>query len=80
MARIEGITEKQASLFTRLVYNFVRRKIGHVPEPMRLTAHQQRLMAAVGDMEMAQEGMRTADPAVKALVGIKAAMLFGCPF
>jgi hypothetical protein len=31
-------------------------------------------------MEVAQEGMRTADPVVKSLVEIRAAMLIGCPF
>jgi hypothetical protein len=80
MARIEGIGDKQANVFTRTVYGAVRRKIGRVPEPMRITAHQPRLLAALGGMEMAQEAMRTVDPVVKSLVGIKAAMLIGCPF
>jgi len=31
-------------------------------------------------MEMAQEAMHSVDPVVKALVGIKTAMLIGCPF
>jgi len=80
MARIEGIADEQANMFTRSLYAAVRRKIGRVPEPIRITAHQSRLLAAVGGMEMAQEAMRTADPVAKALVGIKTAMLIGCPF
>jgi 4-carboxymuconolactone decarboxylase len=80
MARIEGIGDKQADLFTRTVYGAVRRKPGSVPEPMRITAHQPRLLAALGGMEMAQEAMRTVDPLVKALAEIKAATLIGCPF
>ena len=80
MARIEGITDEQAGLFTRALYRGVRRKIGRVPGPVRITAHQPRLLAALGGMELAQEGMRTVDPVLKALVGIKAAMLIGCPF
>lgn len=80
MARIEGIDGKQANLFTRLFYALVRRKIGRVPEPLRITAHQPRLLAALGGMEMAQEAMRSVDGMVKALVQIKAAMLIGCPF
>ncbi|MGA3039299.1 MAG: hypothetical protein ABSF54_00760 [Bryobacteraceae bacterium] len=47
---------------------------------MRITAHQPRLLAALSGMEMAQAALRTVDPVVKALVGIKAAMLIGCPF
>jgi hypothetical protein len=65
MARIQGIADKQANVFTRLVYWAVRRKIGRVPEPMRITAHQPRLLAALSGMELAQEAMRTVDPVVK---------------
>ena len=80
MARIEGIDGKRANLFTRYFYSAVKRKIGRVPEPMRITAHQPRLLAALGGMEMAQEAMRSVDPVLKALVSIKTAMLIGCPF
>ncbi|MGO4879366.1 MAG: hypothetical protein ACLP59_00920 [Bryobacteraceae bacterium] len=80
MARIEGIGDEQANLITRTVYSAVRKKLGRVPEPMRITALQPRLMAAVGGMEMAQEGMHTADAVLKALAGIQTAMLIGCPF
>ena len=62
MARIEGIGDKQANVFTRFVYAAVRRKLGRVPEPMRITAHQPKLLAGVAAMEMAQEAMRTVDP------------------
>jgi hypothetical protein len=80
MARIEGIGDNQANIFTRFVYWAIRRKIRRVPEPIRITAYQQRLLAALSGMELAQETMRTVDPVVKALVGIKTAMLIGCPF
>ncbi len=80
MARIEGIDDQHASLFTGSFFRAVKRKLGRVPEPVRITAHQQGLLAALGGMEMAQEKMRTVDPVVKALAGIKTAMLIGCPF
>lgn len=80
MARIEGINDKEANVITRTIYGGVRRKLGRVPEPMRITAHQPRLLAALGGMEMAQEAMRSVDPAIEALAGIKTAMLIGCPF
>ena len=80
MARIEGIGDKEANLFTRSIYRAVRRKLGKVPEPMRITAHQQRLLAALGGMELAQEAMHSVDPVVKVLAEIKTAMLIGCPF
>jgi len=80
MARIEGIDGPRANLFTRLLYSQVRRKFGRVPEPLRITAHHPRLLAGLGGMEMAQEAMRDVDPVLKALAGIKTAMLIGCPF
>jgi hypothetical protein len=80
MARIEGIGDKQASLFTRTVFGAIRRKIGRVPEPMRITAHQPKLLAALGGMELAEEKMSSVDPVVKALASIKTATLIGCPF
>ena len=80
MARIQGIGDQQANILTRSFYAAVRRKIGRVPEPLRITAHQPRLLAALGGMEMGQEAMHTVDLALKALVSIQTAMLIGCPF
>jgi hypothetical protein len=80
MARIEGIDEKRADPFTRSIYAGVRRKLGRVPEPIRITAHQPKLLAGVGGMEMAQAAMHSVDAALKAVVQIKATMLIGCPF
>jgi hypothetical protein len=80
MARLAGIGDGRAGLFTRWLFSVVRRKLGRVPEPLRISAHQGRLLAAVGGMEMAQEGMHAVDPALKALAGIRAALRIGCPF
>ena len=80
MARIEGVDGRRANLFIRFFYWMVRRRLGRVPEPLRITAHQPRLLAALGHMEMAQDAMQSVDIVVKALVQIKAAMSIGCPF
>ena len=80
MPRIEGISDKRAHVFVRAIFAATRRKVGRVPEPVRITAHQPRLLAALGGMELAQEAMRSVEPVVKALVEIKAATLIGCPF
>ncbi|HTQ53068.1 MAG TPA: hypothetical protein VMI94_01335 [Bryobacteraceae bacterium] len=80
MPRIEGISDEQASIFTRGVYAAARHKLGRVPEPLRITAHQPRLLAALGGMELAQEAMRSLDPVLEALAGIRTAMRIGCPF
>jgi hypothetical protein len=78
--RINGLESRQAGWLTRLFYWFTRRKVGRVVEPIKLTAHQPRLLWAVGKMELAQEAAASIDPALKWLVKLRAAALIGCPY
>jgi hypothetical protein len=80
MARISGIEPAQAGLFTRIVYWFAKRKLRRVPEPMKITALQPRLLRGMGEMEMAQAAVHSVDPALKSLASVKVATLTGCPF
>ena len=80
MARIAGIEPNQANLFVRFVYWMTKRKIGRVILPVKITAHQTRLLRAVGEMEVGQLAMHSVDETLKALASIKTAMLIGCPF
>jgi 4-carboxymuconolactone decarboxylase len=86
MARIQGVEPAQASWYTRLVYWFVKRKVGQITgkkslvEPVRITAHHPRLLKALGQMEMGQEAATSVPVALKSLAGIKAATMIGCPF
>jgi 4-carboxymuconolactone decarboxylase len=86
MARIKGVEPGQASLFTRLVYWLVRRKIGKLTgqgrlvEPVKIVAHHPRLLRAYGQMEMGQEAARSVLDALKALASLKVASLVGCPY
>jgi len=80
MARIRGVEASEAGLFTRFFYWMTRRKIGRVIFPVKVFAHQPRLLRAVGHMEMGEAALRTVESNLKALAGIKAAVLVGCPF
>jgi 4-carboxymuconolactone decarboxylase len=80
MARIRGVEANQAGLVTRFLYWMTRRKLGRVIMPFKVTAHQPRLLLAVGGMEMGQQALRSFDAKLKALAEIKAATLVGCPF
>jgi hypothetical protein len=80
MARIRGVEANEAGLFTRFLYWMTRRKVGRVILPFKVIAHLPRLLVAVGQMEMGQAAVRTVEPKLKALAGIKAATLVGCPF
>jgi hypothetical protein len=80
MARIPGVEAHEAGWFTRFVYWMVKRKMGRVILPVKITAHHPRLLKAMGQMEMGQEAAHSVDVPLKALLSIKAAMLIGCPF
>ncbi len=80
MARIRGLDQKHAGLFTRLVYWLTKRKLGRVAAPVQVTAHHTRLLRAMGEMEMGQAAAHSVDPCLKALASIRAAALIGCPF
>ena len=86
MARMNGLEPHQAGWYTRLVYWFVRRSVGTITgnprlvEPVKITALHPRLLKAYGQMEMGQGAVHTVTDSLKALAGIKAATMIGCPF
>ncbi len=80
MARIRGIEAGEAGLLTRFLYWMSRRKLGRVILPFRITAHQPRLLRAIGEMERGQQALQTVSAKLKALASIKTALLVGCPF
>jgi hypothetical protein len=49
-------------------------------EPVKITAHHLRLLKAYGQMEMGQRAAASVPAHLKALAGIKAATMIGCPF
>jgi 4-carboxymuconolactone decarboxylase len=83
---MKGLEPHQAGWYTRFVYWLTRRKIaqvtgsGRLVEPVTITAHHPRLLKAYGRMEMAQGAATCVPASLKALAGIKAATLVGCPF
>jgi hypothetical protein len=80
MARIPGVESKDAGLLTRFIYWMTRRKLGRVVLPVKITAHQPKLLLPLGQMEMGQQRANAVDARIKALAEIKAATLVGCPF
>ncbi|MBI1849027.1 MAG: hypothetical protein HYR85_01655 [Planctomycetes bacterium] len=80
MARIEGVSDRRAGLLTRVIFWLVRRKIGRMILPIRVAAHQPKLLRGFAFMQLGQEGMRSIDPALKSMCQVKAAMRIGCPF
>lgn len=91
MARITGVTDRQAGLQTKLAYFFTRRMLAQlagrsVPdgiEPLRVYAHVPGLLKGVGALEQAtakRTKMRRLDDRVRALAELRAATLTNCEF
>jgi alkylhydroperoxidase/carboxymuconolactone decarboxylase family protein YurZ len=78
MARIEG--NPRPGLFARLVYWVARRQLGHVPEPLRITAHNPSIFTAMSLDEAFSPRARVLDARRKELASILVAMRVGCPF
>ena len=80
MARIAGVPESRAGLFTRFAYRFAKRLTGKLPEPMTVQAHDPGIFRATVAYEFALDRARALDQRLKTLAGLKAAALVGCPF
>ena len=80
MARIVGVPEERAGLFTRFAYWFARRMVGRVPEPMTIQAHAPAILRAVSGFEFFLGRSSLVPKRLKTLAGIKTATLVGCPF
>ncbi len=80
MPRIHGVEPNEAGLFTRFAYWFTKRKLGRVPETLKITALSSRLLRGVGEMEMAQAALKSVEPVLVSLAELKVATMVGCPF
>jgi hypothetical protein len=86
MSRIQTIEPQRANLFTRIVYWAAKRKVGKLTdaarlvEPLKVNAHQPRLLFGYGQMELALDAMSTVPAHLKSLASLKAATLIGCPY
>jgi hypothetical protein len=80
MARIEGVPKKRASLLTRFVYWMSERMFKRLPEPVTVSAHNGAVFRAIVGYEYFLAKANRVEPRLKALAGVKAATMVGCPF
>ena len=90
MARIQGVSRKQASPMTRLVYRFgprmMRKLTGREPqlgnglEPMEVWAHQPKMMMAMGRFNQAIRKGKSVDDRIRNLCELKGAQMIGCKY
>ena len=80
MARIRGVTDREAGLVARLAYRFSRSRFGEVAEPLTVTAHHPRLLLGYGALELAADRSKLVNGRLKELATIKVAAQVGCEF
>ena len=77
--RIAPLPPQRASLLTRLMYKFAKRRFGEVPEPFTVAAHHPRLLVANGVHEMLLQSASVKLPAnVRELAVFWTARTVGC--
>jgi AhpD family alkylhydroperoxidase len=77
--RIAPVTPKDASLMTRLMYRFAKRRFGEVPEPFAVAAHHPRLLLANAVHEgLLQSGSKRLPASVRELAVFWTARTIGC--
>lgn len=80
MSRLADLRNARPGLFARLVYMLTRRKLGRVPEPVKILNANGALLAGVGAMETAFERARCVPARLKSLAELRVALMVGCPF
>ncbi len=80
MARIAGVPNQRAGWLLRLARRFSRKRLGRDLELTAIVGHSSWVLGGAGAFETAMERASSVDSRVKALAGIKAATLIGCPF
>jgi 4-carboxymuconolactone decarboxylase len=88
MARIPGVSARDAGLSTKLAYFFTRRALGqlsgrqpeHMIEPLELYAHRPGLLKGYGKLEQATSKLDRLDKRFRALAELKAATLTQCEY
>ncbi len=77
---IAPLAPAQAGFFVRFFYRLVRKRLGRLPAPVQVTAHNRRTLIAYGLFEFATEGGSVLEPRLKAIANLRTAMLIGCRF
>lgn len=88
MARLQGVSDRDAGLGAKIAFFFTRRKLAQMTgletvgmlEPLRMYAHIPRLLSAYGKLEQAESKLDILSPRVRALTELKAATTVRCEY
>jgi hypothetical protein len=80
MSRLPVLCRARPGIVARMIFWVARRKLGHVPEPLRVLGKSNALLLGVGAFELGLERSTRVAPRVKSLAELRVALLVGCPF
>ena len=80
MARLQRLRAARPGWLARLVYWATRRKLGRVPEPIKVLNRSRALMMGVGAYETALDSCDRVPPRLVSLAELRVALEVGCPF
>lgn len=77
-ARVAGVSERTRDPLVRVAYRESRRRYGDVVDPLRIFAHNPKVMLGYSALELASERSRLVDARLKYLAELRVAMIAGC--
>mgnify|MGYP001199844336 CR=1 FL=1 len=80
MPRIDGVSDRDASVVQKAMFRAAKGRVGQVPDPLRLMAHSSGVMWAAGFYEIASGRASKVSANLKGLAALKVAGLVGCVF
>jgi AhpD family alkylhydroperoxidase len=88
MSRLQGVSDRDASLGAKIAFFFTRRKLAQMAgletagmlEPLRMYAHIPKLLSAYGKLEQAESKLDILSPRHRALAELKAATTVRCEY
>lgn len=80
VVRTNGVQDRKAGLFTKLIFWRAKRRYGHVPLSTRIRANDPKLLVLAELMSGYTSARGTVPPKLKELVQLKVAAMVGCPF
>jgi hypothetical protein len=80
MPRAIGVQDNEAGLRTKVIFWFVKRRLGRIPLGTRLRARDPKLLELSGRLDMHVFKALTVPLKLKELAQLKVAAMVGCPF
>ena len=75
-----GVSDREANLRTRIIYWFVKRKLGKIPHAVRIRARDPKLLELSGKMDLHIAKPESVPSVLTELAQIKVAVMVGCTF